>query len=82
DLIAPPGRTQAQILKDTDPKANRLARLPGVVPAGEPPRGTPAPAAPAPRGPPAPEGTPPTPAAPASPSPGPAAAPPPEPPKQ
>jgi hypothetical protein len=84
DLIAPPGRTQAQILKDTDPKANRLVRLPGVVPAGEPPpQGTPAPAAPAPRGPPVSEGTPPpAPAAPAPPPPGPAAAPPPEPPKQ
>lgn len=33
DLIAPPGRTQEQILKDDDPKANRRVRLPGVVPA-------------------------------------------------
>jgi hypothetical protein len=34
DLIVPPGRSQEAILKDEDPVANRLARLPGIVPSG------------------------------------------------
>lgn len=33
DLIVPPGRTQEEILKDSDPKQGRPVRLSGVVPA-------------------------------------------------